>query len=459
LIDPARIRVLVDRPPQRGDYVLYWMQQSQRTRCNHALELATWWANELGVPLVVGFGLTDSYPGANARHFAFMLQGLREVERELVRRGIAFVLRRGSPPEVAQRLAAKARVVICDVGYLRHQRQWRRQLAQQTHARVLQVETDVVVPVELASDHREYAARTLRPKLHRLIGELEHPLRQTRVRTDASGLRFAGHVSLHDITALIGRMKVDRTVRPVRRFTGGSSHARRNLRSFLRDRLVGYATVRNEPTNERVSYLSPYLHFGQISALEVLLETREATHAVPEDRAAFIEELVVRRELAANFVHHESSYDRYRCLPDWAKKTLDAHRSDARPHRYTRSQLEAARTHDPYWNAAMREMVHTGYMHNTMRMYWGKKILEWSSSPEHAYRTTIVLNDKYFLDGRDPNGYANVAWCYGLHDRPWAEREIFGTVRFMSIGGLERKYDMAAYVRWVDELVGREREV
>mgnify|MGYP002619651806 CR=1 FL=1 len=457
MIDPARIRVLVDQPPRPGEYVLYWMQQSQRTRLNHALEVAAGWANELGVPLVVGFGLLDTYPGANARHFAFMLQGLREVERELADRGIAFCLRRGSPPEVAARLAKDACLVVCDVGYLRHQRAWRRELARAVQTRVLQVESDVVVPVEAVSDHREFGARTIRPKLHRLIDEYEHGLARTRVRNDASGLRFPGHVALDDLDGLVARMKVDHTVPPVKRFTGGASQARKRLRSFLRERLRGYATIRNEPVNERVSYLSPYLHFGQIAALDILLEARKAKDATPDDRAAFIEELVVRRELAINFVHHEPDYDRFACLPDWAKKTLEIHRSDPRPHRYTRAQLEAARTHDPYWNASMREMIHTGYMHNYMRMYWGKKILEWSGTPEHAHRITLELNDKYFLDGRDPNGYTNVAWCYGLHDRAWAERDIFGKVRYMSLEGLERKFDMAAYVDWVDELVARER--
>lgn len=434
------------------------MQQSQRARFNHALEYAVQWGNELDVPIVVGFGLTDAYPGANARHFAFMLQGLREVSQELAARGIAFVLRAGSPPEVAARLAEKACVIICDRGYLRHQRRWRTELARGTDARVLQVEADVVVPVEEISDHREYAARTLRPKLHRRLDDFEHGLQQVRVRNDASALRFTQRVSLENVERLVDRMDVDHSVRPVKRFTGGTSNARRRLRSFLRQRLPGYSSIRNEPTNERVSYLSPYLHFGQISALEILLEARKTSNAVPEDRAAFIEELVVRRELAANFVYYEPDYDRYRCLPEWAQKTLRAHRADLRPHRYTRKQLEAARTHDPYWNASMREMIHTGYMHNYMRMYWGKKILEWSGTPEYAHRTTLALNDKYFLDGRDPNGYANVAWCFGLHDRPWGEREIFGTVRFMSLEGLERKFDMPAYVQWVDELVAHERD-
>ena len=184
---------------------------------------------------------------------------------------------------------------------------------------------------------------------------------------------------------------------------------------------------------------------------------RDVKQAADADRRAYLEELIVRRELAANFVEFESRYDDYACLPGWARATLDAHRADRRPHIYTREQLESARTHDRYWNAAMREMRDTGFMHNYMRMYWAKKILEWSSDPAAAFRTVLHLNNKYFLDGRDANSYANVAWVFGLHDRPWPERPVFGKVRYMNAKGLERKFDMAAYLRAVDALIDAER--
>src|SRR5262249_36098671 len=153
------------------------------------------------------------------------------------------------------------------------------------------------------------------------------------------------------------------------------------------------------------------------------------------------------RELAMNFVYFREHYDRFECLPEWARQTLAKHRKDPRPHHYTARQLDAAETHDPYWNASMREMRHTGFMHNYMRMYWGKKILEWSREPEAAYETTLALNNRYFLDGRDPNSFGNVAWIFGQHDRPWGERPIFGTVRYMNAKGLERKCDIRAYVQ------------
>jgi deoxyribodipyrimidine photo-lyase len=204
--------------------------------------------------------------------------------------------------------------------------------------------------------------------------------------------------------------------------------------------------------------LSPYLHFGQISPVEVATSVAWSERGSAADREAFLEELLVRRELAVNFVHHEPRYDRWAALPDWSRASLERHARDEREHVYGLARLERAATHDPYWNAAMREMVHTGFMHNSLRMYWGKKILEWTRTPRAALRTALRLNNRWFLDGRDASSYANVAWCFGLHDRPWGERRVFGTVRYMNDRGLDRKFDMARYVEQVDRLVRAERE-
>jgi deoxyribodipyrimidine photo-lyase len=201
-----------------------------------------------------------------------------------------------------------------------------------------------------------------------------------------------------------------------------------------------------------------YLHFGQISALYVALHIANAMDHARKDKEAFLEQLIVRRELAMNFVYFTARYDSYRSVPEWARQTLAAHESDHRRHRYSPRQLELAETHDHYWNAAHQEMRHTGYMHNYMRMYWSKKILEWSRSPERAFRTTLALMNKYFLDARDPNGYTNVAGTYGLHDRPWQDRPVFGKVRYMSAAGLERKADMQAYLKKVETLVAQRME-
>jgi deoxyribodipyrimidine photo-lyase len=432
------------------------MQQSQRARFNPALEFAIREANDRGLPVVVGFGLMDDYPEANARHYAFMLQGLQEVARDLIKRRIKFVMRKGSPGSVALGLARQASLVVCDRGYLRHQQQWCSRVAQAADCAVIQVEGDVVVPVEVASNKEEVGARTLRSKLHRTWDQFLTKLPAARVKKNGRSLRISGDSDPLDAEGTLARLQVDHGVRPVSRFRGGTSEARRRLDQFLRTDLAGYGTTRNEPADWQSSMLSPYLHFGQISPVEVGLAARQSRRGKKADREAFLEELIVRRELSMNFVRFNSKYDSFGCLPGWARKTLDEHGGDSRPHVYTRPQLESAKTHDPYWNAAMREMVHTGFMHNYMRMYWGKKILEWTKTPQAGYRRTLYLNNKYFLDGRDPNSYAGVAWCFGLHDRAWTERKIFGKVRYMNDRGLERKFDMERYIREVDALVERE---
>ena len=454
MIEAERLKDLNDAPEVAGDYVLYWMQQSQRADFNPALEAAIASANRLNLPVVVGFGLTDDYPDANARHYAFMLEGLSDVEASLRRRGIAFVLRRGAPDEVALALARRAALVVSDRGYLRHQKAWRASVADKAGRRVLQVEGDIVVPVERASNKREVAARTLRPKLMRVRDEYLKPLGRNIPRANAQSLALPPSLDLSDVPALLSRLAIDHAVEPVAAFRGGMREARRRLRAFLAGPLGHYAEARSDPARESVSLLSPYLHFGQISPVEIGLAVRRAK-AERSSRATYLEELIVRRELAINFVEYEPDYDRYSCLPDWARRTLAAHRADPRPHLYSEAELEAAETHDPYWNAGMREMRLTGYMHNHMRMYWGKKIIEWSPSPEQAFATTLALNNRYFLCGRDANSYANVAWCFGLHDRPWPERPIFGQVRAMTSGGLERKTDVQAYVERIDRLAGR----
>jgi deoxyribodipyrimidine photo-lyase len=450
-IPETRIRRLNDRSPAKGKHVLYWMQQSQRSEFNHALEYAARRANDLRQPLLIGFGLMDGYPEANLRHYSFMLEGLCETRQALRKRGIGMIVRHGRPDEVALRLARGSSLVVCDRGYLRHQKHWRDHVAEAFDGEVVQVEADAVVPAEVASDKAESAARTLRPKIRRHLDDYLVPLKQTAVGRESLGLDDGG-LDLDDPARVLSRLDLDRTVPPVPLFRGGTSEARARLRRFLRDHLDGYAEHRGRPETEDVSHMSKYLHFGQISPVELALEVRESC-APEDDRAAYLEELIVRRELAQNFVNFTDDYDRYAALPAWARAGLEEHRRDARPHHYTRSQLDAAETHDPYWNVAMREMKHTGYMHNHMRMYWGKKILEWSRTPESAYRTALALNNRYFLDGRDPASYANVGWIFGLHDRPWPRRPVFGQVRSMTAGGLERKADMPAYIDRVDGLV------
>jgi deoxyribodipyrimidine photo-lyase len=256
---------------------------------------------------------------------------------------------------------------------------------------------------------------------------------------------------VRDPAKAIAKLKLDRSVRPSRFFTGGYASAKKRLGAFITHHLNGYATERREPATGRTSTLSAYLHFGHISPVEIALAI-SAADAPKADRDAYLEELIVRRELAVNYVHYSPDYDRYAGLPEWARKTLADHRGDKREQVYSREQLEAGETGDAYWNAAQNEMVKTGFMQNSMRMYWGKKIIEWTADPEEAFATALHLNNKYFLCGRDPNAFANVGWVFGLHDRPWGTRKIFGTVRYMNAAGLARKFDMDGYVRKIDAL-------
>jgi deoxyribodipyrimidine photo-lyase len=455
-IQSSRLKVL--RPGDArpaGRYVLYWMQASQRASYNPALEYAVEEANACGLPVVVCFGLTDGYPEASARHYAFMLQGLAEVQAELRGRGIGFVLRRGSPDEVALQFAKDAVLVVCDRGYLNLQKAWRARVAAKARCKVVQVEGDVVVPVEHASPKHEFAARTFRPKIQRVWDEFLLPLSARPLLRRADDVPLQSDFDLRSIPALTASLSIDQTVSAVRRFSGGGSEARRRLKTYLNGPFEHYGRNRGLPEAGAASHMSPFLHFGQISPVEIALAVREAAAGGSEDKASYLEELIVRRELAMNHVFYEERYDTYEAVPEWARITLAKASADPRPITYKPEQLASGRTHDRHWNAAMKEMRSTGYMHNHMRMYWGKKILEWSASPEEAFETTLHLNNRYFLDGRDANSFTNVGWIFGLHDRPWFPRSVFGTVRYMGNATL-KKFDAEAYVQTVDELAAAE---
>jgi deoxyribodipyrimidine photo-lyase len=451
-VQEERIWHLNDEDTRDGEYVLYWMQEAQRTELNHALEYAVQKANERGQRLLVAFGLTDDYPEANLRHYAFLLEGLQDVHEALKKRKIKFVVRRGSPDAVALELGKAASLIVCDMSYLRLQKEWREKVAGEAGCRVTQVETEVVVPVELASNKREHAARTLRPKINEHLGDFLVELEPTQVEKQSLSMSVDG-LDLSDIDGILDGMNLDEGASRISHlYKGGTSEAKGIFKDFLNNRFGDYVEHRNQPQTDDVSHMSKYLHYGHVSPIYLVLEARKA-NAPKDDLDSFTEEVVVRRELSMNFCHFTPDYDSFSCLPDWARKTLEEHKGDEREYAYTTKQLENAETHDEYWNAAMREMVHTGYMHNHMRMYWGKKILEWSDTPERAYETTLYLNDKYFVDGRDPNSYANIAWVYGNHDRGWKERPVLGKIRYMSAGGLERKAKPKEYVEKVERLV------
>ena len=440
------------RDNPKGEFVLYWMQQSVRSGYNHALEYAIQEANELRVPLVVLFGITDNYPEANARHYRFILEGLKDVQQTLRARGIRMIIARQSPDAAAIEWSERAELLVMDRGYMHVQRMWRRNVAENAKCSVVQVESDVVAPIEAVSDKEEWAAATIRAKIHRQLPFYLVQLKQNELRFPSVDLDLVTW-SIDDLDRAMSELQVDRSVLPVTTYLGGETEARRRLKHFVENDLLGYAEKRNEPTLNRVSHMSPYMHFGHISPLEIALEVMR--HPSKVDRDALLEELIVRRELSMNFVYFNPNYDKFECLPDWAQKTLAKHAGDLREYIYSQDQLESAETHDAYWNAAQTEMTLTGKMHGYMRMYWGKKILEWSPTPQEAFSTALYLNNRYFLDGRDANSYTGVAWCFGKHDRPWGEREIFGMVRFMNASGLKRKFDIEGYVRKIEALAGK----
>lgn len=447
-IQAERVRYLKKGAASPGDYVLYWMQASQRASWNHALEYAVERANELRLPLAVLFVLMDAYPGANLRHYPFMLEGLLETRDSLSARGIPLVVRAGSPGKVVLDACRKAALLVTDAGYLRHQRRWRSYIAGRAPCPVVQVESELVVPVETASAKEEYSAATFRPKILRVLDRFLVPLASRDLARQDPDLDLEG-MDISEPYAALERISPARAPLPARLPVGGTSEAETLLRSFIEKKLHRYHELSGRPDLEYTSGLSPYLHFGQVSPLKVALEVRKHGGSGAD---AFLEQLIVRRELSANFVHYNPRYDTLDALPSWALSTLNEHAKDKRDYVYSFRELEGARTHDPYWNAAQMEMLATGRMHNRMRMYWGKKIIEWSPTPEAALRAALRLNDRYQLDGRDPNGYAGVLWCFGKHDRPFAERRVLGKVRYMSEEGLRRKFDVDAYLRRVEEL-------
>lgn len=450
MIQDTRVQVMKDCDNHLGHYVLYWMQQAQRVKYNHALAYAIEEANARDLPVVVVFGLTDDYPEANERHYAFLLEGLCDVAQALNKKKIRFVLCHASPDEAVLRFAKDAALLVMDRGYLKIQKLWRKHVVEKASCEVVQVETDVVVPVDVVTDKEEYAARTIRPKIHKVLDEYLVPLKMGSVKKSSLDMTFEG-VDVLDVDGVLSQMKIDRSVGRVDAFVGGENTAQKMLKTFIQKRIQGYAVKRNDPNVNGVSHMSPYLHFGQISPLDILLQVQDAVGQT-EDTDAYLEELVVRRELSMNFVHHNSDYDSYDALPDWAQKTLAKHEDDVRDYVYDLETWETAQTHDPYWNAAQLEMVKTGKMHNYMRMYWGKKIIEWSETPQKAFEMALFLNNKYELDGRDANSFTGIAWCFGKHDRPWKERAVFGTVRYMNAKGLMRKFDADGYVEKVADL-------
>ncbi|MHC1712093.1 MAG: deoxyribodipyrimidine photo-lyase [Solidesulfovibrio sp.] len=441
---PARIRSLSPHAPTNGP-VVYWMHRDQRADDNWALLAAAATADQNRSPLHVVFTLAPAPPETTARHMDFMLTGLAETEAALREKNIPLVLLAGDPvATLPTYLAAiKAGVCVTDFSPMRNARRQKAGVAAAFSGQLLEVDAHNVVPCFVASPKREYTAATFRPKLHRLLPEFLTPFPEMAARPQAN---LTGY-PLVDFEAARAFVAADPTVPPVADVTPGSAAAKEALERFVAERLPVYAANRNDPNAEATSGLSPYFHFGHLAPQRAALAALSAKSHAPAGADAFLEELIVRRELADNFCHYQTHYDSFAALPDWARKTLTEHADDPRPYGYEPAQFEAAATHSALWNAAERQLLREGRIHGYLRMYWAKKILEWSATPTEAIQTALWLNDRHALDGSDPNGVVGVLWSVGgLHDRPWATRPVFGQVRYMNERGCRRKFDVAAYI-------------
>ncbi len=469
----ARVRALRGGAPRRGGaYVLYWMQMYLRGSDNAALDEAVRRASRLGLPLLVYQGLNPDYPEANDRIHTFILECARDVARELAERGIAyrFHLRRSAadePEPVAARLAEQAACVVVDDFPAFILPGVTRALVERTAESgvpVYAVDANGLVPLGAIPD-RQYAAYTIRPRLHARIPEFLVPDPEPElVRATAPDIpvpedRFIdpGGLDDEDLAALVAACAIDHAVRPSPRYDGGRRQALRQLRGFIDERLDDYAEHRNDPGRQATSNLSPYLHFGCLSTGEIVREVL-AVDARDESVDGFLEELVIRRELAYNFCRHTpvEQHTSLAALPDWAKKTLAEHAGDERQEMYPQRHLEAGETADELWNAAQRELVLTGTFQGYLRMLWGKNVIRWTPSYDVGQAFMVRMHHRYALDGRNPNTYANILWCFGLHDRAFKEGPVLGKLRPLKSSSTRRKFDVEPYLEWVAEL---ERQV
>ena len=449
----SRIRVLRDLPPSpRGAFILYWMTSARRPRWNFALDRAVEIARELQKPLVVLEALRADHPYACDRFHTFILDGMRANERAFARTDALYhpyvEERRGAGKGLLRALAKDACAVVADdhPGFF-----FPRMLARAAEVvpvRMEAVDSNGLLPVRAtpkafarAFDFRRFLSRELAPHLEQVprakpFARVELP--RLRSLPDEIARRWP-RASRKLLAGDVAGLPIDHSVGPVD-LEGGSEAGARALRRFVRTKLERYAEDRNEPGAS--SGLSPYLHFGHLSAHEVF--------ASAGGFADFIDQLVTWREIGFDACVHESDPTAYASIPKWARKTLEEHARDPRKERYSRAQLENAETADELWNAAQKELRIAGKIPNYLRMLWGKKVLEWSPTPRSAHATLFHLNDKYALDGRDPNSATGIQWIFGKYDRPWGPtRPIFGTVRYMSSASTRRKLDVEAYVqRW-----------
>jgi deoxyribodipyrimidine photo-lyase len=447
-VHPDRTRHL-SQGTDTGGPVVYWMSRDQRVRDNWALLRAQQEALSSARPLFIVFTLQPDYPGATLRTFDFLLQGLKEVANELQELNIPFYLLTGDPVQTLPKILAECNAgsLFTDFDPLRIKRQWKEKIISQLSIPVYETDAHNIVPCFVASDKQEFGAYTLRPKIKRLLQLYLDPFPEPLIMPVNQEASIP--IDWQRVTSMI---RGNKTVAPVTTLKPGSAAAKKQLQEFITDRLENYASERNDPTLNGGSGLSPWLHFGHIAAQRVVIEV---LRQVPgsESTEAFLEELIVRRELSDNYCFYNPHYDTPEGFPAWARREHEEHARDEREYLCTPEEFELGKTHDPLWNAAQMQMVKTGYMHGYMRMYWAKKILEWTPTVQDAQQIAIYLNDTYQLDGRDPNGYTGIAWSLGgVHDRAWSSRPVYGKIRYMNANGCRRKFNVDAFMEQVQKL-------
>jgi deoxyribodipyrimidine photo-lyase len=468
-----------------GEYVLYWMIANRRCGWNFSLQRAADWAQDLKKPLVVFEPLRCGYRWASDRLHRFVIQGMADNQRRFQQAGVFYYPylepKPGDGAGLLHELAARACVVVSDDFPCFFLPRMINSAARQVPVRFELIDSNGLLPMRAtnrvfarAFDFRRFLQRELRPHLDQFPDpDPLHNRRLPKLRDLPPEIlqrwRPASPQQLLDDPTVLSALAIDHAVGPTETI-GGQRAAGKALQQFLDERIPRYAGQRNEPEVEAASGLSPYLHFGHISAHQVFAETMsrdgwssdrisakvngssEGWWGASANVESFVDELITWREIGYNLCWQREDYDRYESLPDWAQTTLAEHAGDRRPHVYRLAEFEAAETHDPLWNAAQRQLVREGRIHNYLRMLWGKKVFEWSASPREALATLIELNNKYALDGRNPNSYSGIFWVLGRYDRAWGpERPIFGKIRYMTSENTARKVRVKDYIRRYSE--------
>lgn len=453
-----RVQLLNDKPEnKKARYVLYWMQMFKRTTHNHALKFAIEKANELDLPLVVYEGLKFYYPWASDRIHTFILEGVEEKRAAFEKLGITYVFYlqkdKKSPKQTVKKIAQDAASLVTDDFPCFIIPDHNRRIVEKAKIPVYAVDSNGIIPMS-RFEKEEYGAYTIRPKIKKILDEYLVPFKETRIKNKRANVKVDcpdTKVTAKNIAKLVAECDIDHAVKPSPVYHGGTKNGRKRLKHFVEKILPDYDESRNKPEIDGSSRLSAYLHFGFLSPLEIAFAVKDA-NAPKQSKEAFLEELIVRRELSYNFTKFNKDYDSLKALPNWAQETMREHVKDDRPEIFSLEELENCETYDELWNAAQREMNLTGEVHNYVRMLWGKLVIGWSKNYEEAFAVLEHLNNKYCLDGRNPNSYAGILWCFGKHDRPWMEREIFGKMRYMTSGSTGKKFDSKKYIEWTQTL-------